>query len=85
MSDASKKISRAEFIKRTAVGAAATAVALKLGNVNVMASEKNNSESQHIGPNPPSNTNITWVDTSSNGVLKYFNGKEWVPTKAVWG
>ncbi len=33
----------------------------------------------------PEKTNILWIDTSAGGVMKYFNGTSWVPTKAVWG
>ena len=39
----------------------------------------------HIGPSEPSDKNIFWIDTSTGGVLKYWNGSAWTPLKAVWG
>lgn len=34
---------------------------------------------------PPENVKKGWIDTSSGGVLKYYNGSKWVAVNAVWG
>lgn len=34
---------------------------------------------------PPENVNKGWIDTSSGGVLKYYDGSKWVAVNAVWG
>lgn len=34
---------------------------------------------------PPSNTRMTWIDSSDEDKPKYYNGSAWVPFKAVWG
>ncbi len=52
--------------------------------------DKINDTLENIGtfiaaPAAPEKTNILWIDTSAGGVMKYFNGTSWVPTKAVWG
>ena len=39
----------------------------------------------YVGATAPENTEILWIDTSSGGVMKYYNGTSWVATKAVWG
>jgi hypothetical protein len=38
-----------------------------------------------IGANSPEDTGLLWVDTTSGGVMKFYNGTAWVSTKAVWG
>ena len=43
------------------------------------------SKGSYIGDTAPENTNLLWVDTSSGGILKYYNGTSWVAIKAVWG
>lgn len=39
----------------------------------------------YVGSSAPSNTEILWIDTGNGGVLKYYNGTKWTPSKAVWG
>lgn len=38
-----------------------------------------------VGTTAPSNTKLLWIDTSSGGVAKYYNGSAWVATASVWG
>lgn len=38
-----------------------------------------------VGATAPSNTKLLWIDTSSGGVSKYYNGNAWVATASVWG
>lgn len=41
----------------------------------------------HVGGSPPENASITWIDTSSGGIYKYYDetSEIWKPVKAVWG
>ena len=32
----------------------------------------------------PTNTKLLWIDTSNGGVIKYYNGTEWVTTSAAF-
>lgn len=34
---------------------------------------------------PPGDASMLWIDTTSGGVSKYWNGSAWVATAAVWG
>ena len=81
-------MSRKQFLQKTALGVAALAVASKVGGLIVPYNSDVKSEetvqSQHVGLLPPSDTNMTWLD-SSCGILKYWNGVAWVPTKSAWG
>lgn len=52
-----------------------------IGETNVGAS----SYGVHIADTPPRNTKMLWVDTSEEGIVKYYNGVKWTPTKSVWG
>ena len=91
------KMTRGEFLKKTAVGAVAAAIALKFGGgtVNALASSvqvdtdnkesKSNNSKQYVGAIPPVNKDITWIDTTAGGVMKYWNGTEWTPVRATWG
>lgn len=38
-----------------------------------------------VGPEPPKIKTYIWIDTNVGGVLKYWNGTEWAPARAVWG
>ena len=40
-----------------------------------------------IGSEPPENTNLLWIDTGDDAVLKYFDPdtQTWTTTTAVWG
>ena len=40
----------------------------------------------HVGTTAPSNVGMLWIDTSTYtpGVLKYYNGSDWVPSTATW-
>ena len=33
----------------------------------------------------PTNTNVFWIDTGKNNLLKYYDGTNWVPISAAWG
>lgn len=33
----------------------------------------------------PTNTRMTWIDSSNNDIPKYYDGTAWVPFVAVWG
>lgn len=37
-----------------------------------------------ISDSEPKNKKLQWIDTSTGGILKYFNGTEWVPVASVW-
>lgn len=83
-----KTMSRGEFLKRTAVGAAAAAIAIKFGGaVKAVPAATNDSKSneQYVGEVPPLDKSITWIDSSVGGVMKYWNGSEWAPVKSTWG
>lgn len=83
------KMSRADFLKKTAFGAAAAALVLKFGGAtDVIAAPVQQSDEtggQTVGAVPPIDKTKTWIDTSVGGVLKYWNGKEWTPVQATWG
>lgn len=83
-----KEISRKEFLKKTAMGAA---VAALFGKVELaeaaggMTFTDNIRSGVVIGANPPVDTQSLWVDTGKGGIAKFYNGNAWVPTKATWG
>lgn len=85
-------MSRGEFLKRTAVGAAAAAIAIKFGGaveaiaapVQAVKAEPANA-GQYVGSIPPVDKTITWIDSSVGGIMKYWDGKEWTPVKSAWG
>ena len=37
------------------------------------------------GATAPNDTKLLWIDSSSGGVLKYYNGSAWTAIKSVWG
>lgn len=37
------------------------------------------------GEAPPGDASTIWIDTTSGGIAKYWNGNAWVTSKAVWG
>lgn len=37
------------------------------------------------GAEAPINTNVFWIDTAHNNLLKYYNGTNWVAISAAWG
>lgn len=37
------------------------------------------------GTTAPTKTNLLWIDTGNNNLLKYYNGSKWVPISAAWG
>lgn len=87
-------MSRGEFLKRTAVGAAAAAIAIKFGGAieavaapvkSVETKTEHYNNGQYVGTVPPLDKKITWIDTSVGGVMKYWDGKEWAPVKSTWG
>lgn len=82
------KMTRGEFLKKTVIGAAAAAVALKFGGGAMEALASTPSETkaeQYVGAVPPADKNITWIDTSVGGVLKFWDGAKWSPVKSTWG
>jgi len=40
-----------------------------------------------IGPQPPENTKLLWIDTTAGGTggLKYHNGSDWMAVPVAWG
>ena len=39
----------------------------------------------YAGNSAPSKTNLLWIDTGNNNLLKYYNGSAWTPISAAWG
>lgn len=41
----------------------------------------------HIGPEPPENTKLLWIDTTAGGTggLKYHTGSAWAAVPVAWG
>lgn len=39
----------------------------------------------YAGNSAPSKTNLLWIDTGNNNLLKYYNGSAWIPISAAWG
>lgn len=92
ISQKNNTMSRGEFLKRTAVGAAAAAIMLKFGGtIDAVAAPVKTAEAktegnkQYVGKVAPLDKSITWIDTSVGGVMKYWDGNGWVPVKSTWG
>lgn len=84
------KMSRGEFLKKTAIGAAAAAIVVKFGGgvMNTLADTtvtNNDDNKQYVSDTPPTDKSRTWIDTSVGGVMKFWNGSEWTPVKSTWG
>lgn len=39
----------------------------------------------NVSATAPTATNSLWIDTGNGGILKYYNGSQWVPVVAVFG
>ena len=80
-----RKISRKDFIKNTALGAAGAAAALALSPGNLVSASEvtfsdNLVEGAVIGPTAPDSTTSLWVDTGDvrdEAVAKYHDGFDW--------
>lgn len=49
--------------------------------------DNDNKQLFHLGPFPPDDTSILWIDNSEgngNGVISYHNGTEWIKISSVW-
>ena len=82
------KMTRKEFLKKTFFGLAAFTLAGKasIGNISTAVnSDTIESMPKNVGMTPPENTDTVWVDTSAGGIMKYFDGVDWVPVKSTWG
>lgn len=75
-------MTRKDFLKKGAIAAAAVAflgkAAFDKANAAVV-TDNLDAKGTHIGAAPPANTTMTWVDTAHNGIMKYFNGADWMP------
>ena len=82
-----KKITRKDLLKKGAAAAACLAVFGHTGKAMAagMTFNDNVKPEIYISDTEPSGVNGLWVDTANNGVIKYHDGAEWVPTAAVWG
>lgn len=77
------KVSRKDFLKKSAVAVAAVAVAAKFGNIDALATPTEEG-GQVVGAVPPSDKTKSWIDTTAGGVQKYWDGQNWVPVKSTW-
>lgn len=39
----------------------------------------------YAGTTAPSKTNLLWIDTGNNNLLKYYDGSKWTPISAAFG
>lgn len=82
-----ERITRKEFLKRTALGAFSLVVLSKFGIPTVHAATVTDNledKGTHIGSTPPANLTRTWIDTNNDGVMKYWNGSAWAPIRSTW-
>lgn len=80
-------MTRGEFLKKTTLGALSLVMLSKLNVLaagTVTVNDNLATGGTHIGSSSPSNKKLMWLDTSSGGVLKYYDGVEWVPTLSTW-
>lgn len=85
--DCNKLMTRREFLKKTAVGALSLALFGKFGLSTVQAAtvtDNLSSNGIHKGATAPADINKAWIDTGNGGILKYWNGSAWTPTRATW-
>lgn len=89
----SEKMSRKDFLKKTAVGMAGLTLLGTFGIGTLSQKMMENGENSksadkasgsYVGATAPRSTSLTWVDTSEGGVMKYWDGKEWTPIKSTW-
>lgn len=83
------KITRKEFLKRSAFGVFSIAAFSLFKGVQVEAASVSdnlggNGGGTHIGSTAPTNKNKTWIDTGNSGVHKYWNGTTWIPVRSTW-
>ena len=91
----SPKLSRAEFLKKSAIGAFLLGLFGKsiIGNeiTTAYAAQQPIQVTDNLTSNivvsnyPPSSTRCTWIDTSKGGIHKFYQNGAWVPVKSVWG
>lgn len=80
-------MTRGDFLKKTTLGALSLVL---LSKVNVLAAgtvpvnDNLAAGGTYIGDAAPSNKKLMWLDTASEGVLKYYDGSKWMPTRSTW-
>lgn len=88
MMEQNEKITRKEFLKKTALGAVSIAFLSKFGINTVQAATVTDNlspgGSTHIGTTPPAKLSMTWIDTANDGVMKFWDGTAWVPIRSTW-
>lgn len=75
---------RREFLKKSGIGLASLAILSKFGIKTEAATVNDNLvDGTYVkGATAPSDTSKLWVDTSANGVVKYWDGSAWRKTGA---
>lgn len=84
-----EKISRLGFLRKITAGAMLAGVGIKASTKGAAAAVVSDNlgganEGIHVGDTPPKSYNQKWIDTSTGGVLRYWNGAEWKAVKSVW-
>lgn len=84
-----KKITRLGFLKKITAGAMLAGVGIKASTKNAAASVVSDNlgganEGICVGATPPKSYKQKWIDTSTGGVLRYWDGTDWRATKSVW-
>lgn len=80
-------MTRAEFLKGSALGALSLLFATKLGLSPAKAGVVTDNLAKTgnwVGTTPPASKSMTWTDTGNSGVMKYWNGSEWKPIRSTW-
>lgn len=91
-----EKMSRLEFLKKTALGGAVLGLASKgilkdvvtMETVNAATAisvSDNLTTTTVVGAVAPTSTRCTWIDTSAGGTYKYYKDGAWVPIRSTWG
>ena len=91
--DNSNGVSRADFLKRSAFGAIAIGLFGKeilKDSVTAQAATQipvsdNLTSNVIVSASAPPNIRCTWIDTSSGGIYKYYDGGSWKPIRSTWG
>ena len=80
-------MTRGEFLKKTTLGALSLVMLSKLNVLaagTVTVNDNLATGGTHIGNSSPSNKKLMWLDTASEGVLKYHDGTKWTPVRSTW-
>lgn len=89
ITDKSKKVSRADFLKASVLGAIGVGLLAKSNVLHPEAAVTDNLNGSgggvSIGTTAPANKKLLWIDTATGkGIAKYWNGSAWTATTAVW-